>query len=181
MMTYIEEERARLWGDYTMLLDRLRTLDEIENPIIAKEEHSVDIEDIGPDSSDDEPIEEEPVEDFEPTTLEEYLEKNSTPVVEEPISIIPKTEIEALKDKDQKNRKIKSPTRGASSRDIKVIAQYVKAVLKEAGVPMKTSELISRLGEIGIDVSSPYGMLMQVRAYEPKIEKASFGYYQYKW
>lgn len=88
---------------------------------------------------------------------------------------------EILKDIDFNNRAVKTPTRNSGYRDIKVIAQYAKAILKEAGIPLKTAELIKRLEDANINTSSPYSLMQNIRKHEPNIIMAGRGYYQYKW
>lgn len=178
MLDYIETERERLSNQSLNLLDRLRELDEIEAPIpdrkpdlkaLAEILSPVPVIDEIPDVT---PIElYEDTKEFANVPIPEWFPQ------EEEKEIIPKTEIEALKDIDQKNK----PVRTSSQRDVKMIAQYIKAILKSSEVPMKTAELIKQLKEAGIDVSSPYVLLAQASQYEPRIQKAGFGYYQYKW
>jgi hypothetical protein len=214
MMSYIEEERARLWEDYSKLLDRLRQLDEIDRPLIkaapspfipdsnimlfnapqAPQWEATPIADetsVPPIEEEGEPIEEpqqgSTVEEEEQAqyetsdpageneyvfSFEDYLEK----ATEENKSKFTK-EIEELKDKDAKNNPLKTP----STRDVKIVSQYVRAILKEAGVPLKTAELIKRMKEANIDTSSPYVLLSQVRNYDNKVENVAHGFYQYKW
>lgn len=190
MLDYLQKEKERIYNQEMNLLDRLRELDNIEEP-------KAEIPSLHPlyqpDYSNVIPcnltgIELEPEKEWTPCEwahaeeseaqnvetfkeLEQFAEK----------SLIPKTEIEALKDKDQKNNPIKIPTRNSNYRDVKVVAQYIKAILKENEVPMKTSDLIEKLKETGINISSPYVLLAQATKYEPRIQKAKFGYYQYKW
>lgn len=185
MLDYIEAERERLFNQSLNLLDRLRELDGIEGHTLP--EVAEFVQPLLPDYPDIKACNLEDIslqEVFERHTEEnppEELKWEMIPTVETKEDIIPKVEIEALKDKEQKNRPIKNPTRNSKYRDVKVIAQYIKVILKDAGVPIKTAELIKRLKETGVDVSSPYVLIAQATQYEPRIQKAGFGYYQYKW
>jgi hypothetical protein len=199
MMGYIEKERERLWGQYTTLLDRLRELDEIERPFVeevkapvieikhvVKEEPEAETEAPEPfieevavtaEVEEKEEVAEEPIEEMESETqsladiIEQAKEKlNST----KPNYI---KEIEEIKDRDAKN----NPLKNNGTRDVKIVAQFARAILKEKGVPMRTKELIKKLEEANINMSSPYVLLNQVRAHDPKIETVGHGYYQYKW
>lgn len=199
MLDYIEKERNRLFDQSLHLLDRLRELDEIDKPIVKEDEPTFEV-------SKNKLIEEEVHKDipmqipmpfmpnfqkYEPCnltklslpeaniiekmSLAEVIDKINEDHAKEEKAFIPKTEIEAQKDKDEK----KKPVKASSYRDVKVITQYIKAILKEAGVPIRTAELIKRLGETGIDISSPYVLLQQAAQYDPKIQRPKHGFYQY--
>lgn len=181
MMSYIEEERARLWGDYKNLLERLGQLDEIDRPLEA-----------APIEEETEPVVEVPEESMKQNMVSAPIipmvvpEKSLADVIaelnQEAKEEAPRfrKEVEELKDKEYKNRKIKNPTRGGGSADIAVVAQFAKAILKEAGEPIKTSELIQKLREADIKMWSPYSILNQIRKYDQNIENVERGYYQYK-
>ncbi|MCB5366918.1 Rok-like winged helix domain-containing protein [Collinsella aerofaciens] len=181
MMDYIESERTRLWDQYIKLSDRLRELDQIERHVNAtmepKVENAVAVVKVK------DPEKEEEV-NPEGTTVElaefinNYNKENKNQTIENRVEYDRQKEI--LKDIDNKKRSVKTPTRRGKYRDVKVITQYIKAILKEAGVPIKTSELIKRLKETGIDVNSPYALIQQAQQYDPRIERAKFGYYQYR-
>lgn len=181
MMDYIESERTRLWDQYIKLSDRLRELDQIERHVNATMEPKV--ESTATVVKVKEPKKEEEV-NPEGTTVElaefinNYNKENKNQTIENRVEYDRQKEI--LKDIDNKKRPVKTPTRRGKYRDVKVITQNIKAVLKEAGVPIKTSELIKRLREMGIDMSSPYSLIQQARQYDPRIERAKFGYYQYR-
>ena len=181
MMDYIESERTRLWDQYIKLSDRLRELDQIERHVNATMEPKV--ESTATVVKVKEPKKEEEV-NPEGTTVElaefinNYNKENKNQTIENRVEYDRQKEI--LKDIDNKKRPVKTPTRRGKYRDVRVVSQYIKAILKEAGVPIKTSELIKRLKEIGIDVNSPYALISQAQQYEPKIERAKFGYYQYR-
>lgn len=215
MMSYIEEERARLWGDYSKLLDRLRQLDEIDRPITQVVPNPFQ---LGPSGTYHPPVSKDPndnlmlfnapqaptwepipVADETPAPpvekeIEESQQDPETPALngEEYVFSFddflkqakeeeekPKftKEIEELKDRDANNNPLKTP----STRDVKIVSQYVRAILKEAGRPLKTAELIKQMEEANIDTSSPYVLLGQVRNYDPKVENIAHGFYQYKW
>jgi hypothetical protein len=192
MMDYIEREKERLSNQYIGLLDRLRELDELEKPLQKviggglpegkadtlssteiKDKHYngspflADYSHVRPCNLSELSLDEAIKVHNEMYAREEELDHEE--------ELIPKTEIEALKDKDEKNKPVKT----SSQRDVKVVAQFIKAILKEAGIPLKTSELIKRLDEAGINTSSPYVLLQQASQYDPKIQKPKFGFYQY--
>ncbi|QFP93362.1 UNVERIFIED_ORG: hypothetical protein Xoosp15_97 [Xanthomonas phage Xoo-sp15] len=129
-------------------------------------------------------------------TLQEYFEENKEllPNIEEP-----KVEVKEDKPKEDKPKEDKpkeepnkSPVGEASSmlqmkpsfmrgttNDNRIIAQFAKVILKDYGVPIKAKKLLSKLRDAGISMNSPYETLTQIKNYEPSIQKAGHGYYQY--
>jgi hypothetical protein len=175
---YIVEERSRLLEEYKSAMARLSKLDDIDNvhPEIPKK-----VEQSAPALS---PAKQLIPEMVTPqagpiNSLEEAIEAlqvmNGAPTEDKQVYDRQK---EIIKDIDRKNSPVKSKS---TQRDIKKIAQEVVNILKDVGRPIKTRDLIKRLEEKGHKVSSPYGMLNQVKGYEPKIQQVSHGYYQYKW
>jgi len=85
------------------------------------------------------------------------------------------SEKELLREKSTKTpRKKRAKRTSGSFRDNKAVD-----ILKEIGKPIKTADLIKRLREEDIEMSSPYALLNNVRKYEPGIEKVGFGFYQF--
>ncbi|WQZ49501.1 hypothetical protein Z3_185 [Bacillus phage Z3] len=66
-----------------------------------------------------------------------------------------------------------------TTNDNRIIAQFAKVILKDYGVPIKAKKLLDKLRDAGISMNSPYETLTQIRNYEPSIQKAGHGYYQY--
>lgn len=178
MMDYIESERTRLWDQYIKLADRIRELDQIESPVNDTIESK--IESVAVVKAKDIKTKEEVNSEGATLELAEFINNYNKENQTTKNKVEYDRQKEILKDIDNKKRPVKTPTRRGKYRDVKVVSQYIKAILKEAGVPIKTSELIKRLKEIGIDVNSPYALISQAQQYEPKIERAKFGYYQYR-
>jgi hypothetical protein len=174
---YIVEERSRLLEEYKTAMARLSKLDDIDNihpevpkPVVQSAPATTPVKKAEPEmvTPQNSPI----------NSLDEAIaalqvldmETNPAPVYDR--------QKEIVKDIDRKNSPVKSKS---TQRDIKKITQEVVSILKDVGRPIKTRDLIKKLKDKGYDVSSPYGMLNQVKGYEPKIQQVSHGYYQYKW
>lgn len=115
-------------------------------------------------------------------TLQEYFEENK--------ELLGDT-VEVKEDKPKEEPE-KAPVGEASSmlqmkpafmrgttNDNRIIAQFAKVILKDYGVPIKAKKLLEKLRDAGISMNSPYETLTQIRNYEPSIQKAGHGYYQY--
>lgn len=124
-------------------------------------------------------------------TLQEYFEENDKLFkgVEVPNFEAPNLELKEDKPKEEPD---KAPVGEASSmlqmkpafmrgttNDNRIIAQFAKVILKDYGVPIKAKKLLEKLRDAGISMNSPYETLTQIRNYEPSIQKAGHGYYQY--
>ncbi len=124
-------------------------------------------------------------------TLQEYFEENDKLFkgVEVPNFEAPNLELKEDKPKEEPE---KAPVGEASSmlqmkpafmrgttNDNRIIAQFAKVILKDYGVPIKAKKLLDKLRDAGISMNSPYETLTQIRNYEPSIQKAGHGYYQY--
>lgn len=124
-------------------------------------------------------------------TLQEYFEENDKLFkgVEVPNFEAPNLELKEDKPKEEPD---KAPVGEASSmlqmkpafmrgttNDNRIIAQFAKVILKDYGVPIKAKKLLDKLRDAGISMNSPYETLTQIRNYEPSIQKAGHGYYQY--
>ncbi len=124
-------------------------------------------------------------------TLQEYFEENDKLFkgVEVPNFEAPNLELKEDKPKEEPE---KAPVGEASSmlqmkpafmrgttNDNRIIAQFAKVILKDYGVPIKAKKLLDKLRDAGICMNSPYETLTQIRNYEPSIQKAGHGYYQY--
>jgi hypothetical protein len=175
MIEYYKEERNRLLEEMTKATGRLSELDKLDN--------------VHPEYQPKEGIVEEKETQTEPTSnrmsLEEAIEKHNK-LYEPDKEIKPNgnlsLEIDRCKASDkEKNKVTKVPTKRGHYQDVKLISKDIAVILKEAGRPMKTSEIIKKLEEKGIKHKNPYTLLQQAKGYEPKIDKAHFGYYQYKW
>ncbi|USL89492.1 hypothetical protein vBBceHLY2_00216 [Bacillus phage vB_BceH_LY2] len=181
MMSYIENERERLWTSYEGYLDRLRELDDIDRAtkLADKKIEIVRKPEIIPEEPVVEILRKEDVEDLKP--IKEYIEENK----DNPI-VIKEThkynsEIEASKDREYKNRVIKSPVKRGMFNDLRVVAQYAKTILKEHGKSMKAHDLINKLEEANIKLgsNSKYETVRQIMKYEPAIKRVTHGHYQY--
>ncbi|QIW88683.1 hypothetical protein P59_086 [Bacillus phage P59] len=176
---YIVEERTRLLEEYKSAMSRLSKLDDIDN---VHPEITEKVEQSAPALSPAKQIIPEmvPAQPGPINSLEEAIEAlqaiNGVPDSED--KYVYDRQKEIIKDIDRKNSPVKSKS---TQRDIKKITQEVVNILKDAGRPVKTRDIIKKLEEKGHKVSSPYGMINQVKGYEPKIQQVSHGYYQYKW
>lgn len=84
-------------------------------------------------------------------------------------------EIEAAKDKEDYTK------RRGSRQDIQSITKGLVYVLKAKGRPLKKEELFDLYEkEFETKVKSKGNVLRMARDYDPRIEQASWGYYQYR-
>jgi outer membrane biosynthesis protein TonB len=66
-------------------------------------------------------------------------------------------------------------------RDIREMSTTAAAILKEVKKPMQLKDLMAELEDRGYSTNSPYALMAQIMNYQySTIEKAKFGYYQYK-
>lgn len=119
-------------------------------------------------------------------SLQEYFEENKDilPNIEEP-----KVEVKEDKPKEEPEKapvgeassmlQMKPSFMRGSTNDNRIIAQFAKTILKDYGVPMKAKKLLEKLREAGISMKSPYETLAQIKGYEPCIQSAGYGLYQY--
>jgi hypothetical protein len=208
MIDYIEGERLRLWGENVRLLDRLRELDDIERlksqPESTIEEDLVENEekhvtDLTEETEVETATQEEVVETAQETTIEpsgkmslaeaidvynkqveaerENISDTLSPFQQNAAFI---RDLEIMKDVENKRKIAKKRKKGKKYRNTKEVAYEVRTILKDAGRPVKTSDLIEQLKQTGIEIANPYTLLTRVKQQDPRIEKASFGYYQYK-
>ncbi|UXQ88939.1 hypothetical protein Thu_96 [Bacillus phage Thurquoise] len=117
-------------------------------------------------------------------TLQEYFEENKEvlPNVEEPKEEVkedkPEPEVETV-GTDHKNLQMKPALMRGTTNDNQVVSQFAKVILKDYGIPIKAKLLLEKLREAGVVMKSPYETLKQIRNWEPGIQKAGHGYYQY--
>lgn len=179
MMSYIENERGRLWTSYEGYLDRLRELDDIdrETKLADKKIEIVRKPEFIPEEPTVEILRKEDVEGLD--TSKVFLEDNKeTPTVHKEETKY-NSEIEASKDREYKNRVIKNPVKRGMFNDLSMVARYAKAFLQEHGKPMKAQDLINKLEDANIRTGSPYETVRQVMKYEPTIKRVAHGQYQY--
>jgi transcriptional regulator of acetoin/glycerol metabolism len=188
---FIKQEITRLNGEYKLALDRIRQLDEIEakaaapvpTPSQGMDYDSVALVSVAEQAKESAMSLEEAIQRHnqihQPDNSIETPSCNLDPKINLTVKESPRftKQVEELKDKDQK----KAGKRQSSQRDIKKVTADIISILKEAGAPMKTKRLIEALEEKGYDMYSPYVVINQAKAYDPRIDSASFGYYQYKW
>jgi len=104
----------------------------------------------------------------------EKFEDKKDNIIEEKFD---KTEINELKDKE----KVKlTGNIGKNYKDIKIVADKIAFILKEAGQPLKSSKLEEILNkEYGWHWNNFTNTINRVLKYNNKIQKATRGYYQY--
>ncbi|WPF70065.1 hypothetical protein BCVP_CDS0037 [Bacillus phage BC-VP] len=115
-------------------------------------------------------------------TLQEYFEENkeSLPNVEEPKEEVKEDKPEEpVVGTDHENLQMKPSLMRGTTNDNRIVAQFAKVILKDFGVPIKAKLLIEKLRDTGLVLKSPYETLKQIMQYEPGIQKAGFGFYQY--
>lgn len=173
-MNYIQQQQSRLQDDYMKLLDRQRELDDIERAQEPKPEPvAVAVPEV--------PLAEAILshntrfghtDTVQPSGAAGYSSMRNSRYG---------SEIEKLKDSDNKNRVAKNNTKNSPFRDISVVATEIKSILREAGVPMKAKDILAKLEDRGVKMTRfPHQTITQSMKYDNKIEKASFGYYQYR-
>lgn len=107
--------------------------------------------------------------------------QQSKPIIEDDEEDTTSTQEEVNEDDSKVKPPLDRRYGTATRRDIKTITKEVAHILKEKGTPMKVKEIAKKLEEKGIDVKDLYSTIHQVKAYEPRIQKASHGYLQYKY
>ncbi|AMO26016.1 hypothetical protein Blue_194 [Bacillus phage Deep Blue] len=113
-------------------------------------------------------------------TLQEYFEENKD-ILEETVEVKedkPEPKIETV-GTDHKNLQMKPALMRGTTNDNQVVSQFAKVILKDYGIPIKAKLLLEKLREAGVVMKSPYETLKQIRNWEPGIQKAGHGYYQY--
>lgn len=119
-------------------------------------------------------------------TLQEYFEENKEVLAE-----VGEAKVEVKEDKPKKEPE-KAPVGEATkllqmkpsfmrgtTNDNRIIAQFAKVILKDYGKPIKAKLLLQKLRDAGISMKSPYETLAQIKGYEPSIQSAGYGLYQY--
>lgn len=206
LIEYIKDERARLWDEYIKAVGRLAELDRLDNvhPEIKLEVPKTPVQ--IPEVKVESPIVtqviennvEEELED-EQQELDEYKglpladavakwnsERGFGAIEEDKqnqTSLFKASDIEATKDYDNRvNSAVKLHRKRSKQRDIKVLTKDIVSILKEAGRPLKTKDIIDSLEErVGVELKNPYNILSLAKKYEPKIESVKYGFYQYKY
>jgi chorismate mutase len=202
-ISYVKEERSRLLEEYLQAMQRLQKLDNLERmastdldtetmeKIIATASKYTQSQSTNEVTEQEEKSTGEPTNDSsKQMTLEEEInhfnkkrfgdEYNPEEKAEEHIHRFTSKK-EAYLDKDHnKTHVTKVPTKGGHYNDVKKIALEVGSMLKEAGKPLKTSEIIKRLRDNGHRVNSPYSMLDRIKHYNKNVTRVSHGYYQYQ-
>lgn len=176
-MTFIESQMERLQKDYMYLVERSREIDQIETLSKPTESVMVPLPDAKAEltmaevvAKHNATIGQETAPGF--TTVGAYAAKGSSQYI---------SEIEKMKDTEYKNRMVKNDPKKSKYRDMSRIAVDVKNILKDAGRPLKASEIITELGKRGINMEkSPHQVIRNAQGHDSKIERASFGYYQYR-
>lgn len=171
-MNYIQQQQIRLQDDYMKLLDRQRELDAIER---AQEPEPVAV--MVPEV----PLSEAILSHNKRFGHTDSVQPSGAAGYSSVRNSRYSSEIEKLKDSDSKSRVMKNSTKNSSFRDISVVATEIKGILREAGVPMKSKDILAKLEERGVKMTKfPHQTITQSMKYDNKIEKASFGYYQYR-
>lgn len=188
---YTEREANRMYAEYLKqqviyhqsriemvqeelkgVVEKIEKLDSISLPLIDANKIENNIEDQ---------------EDEIAATVKMYNQKHQvmypTTVVDNNDDVPPPFEgpIKATNTSKGKRRgKYKTSRAGAERRDVKKVARLIVNILKEAGEPLTLNEIKVELEGRKVPTHSIYALLQQVREYEPRIAKASWGYYRYK-
>lgn len=202
MMQDITNERSRLTDVYVSLLGRLNELDKVEQPVKAEEKPKKDSDDIGDDEEETQKKEEDSLSsDASPLiSLDNAIvETQPIPIIEENIptqsmvdivnrhnsqlgnelvieraNIIPKIEIEKEKDKLPKK---------SSTLDSDKVTGYIVTVLKKAGKPLSARDIHAKVNDMSEyeikKANFTSNLLPRAVKKNKRIEKATFGYYQY--
>ncbi|APZ82542.1 hypothetical protein Goe24_00790 [Bacillus phage vB_BsuM-Goe24] len=172
-LKYILEERTRLSDQFNFYLDRLRELDSMDSSKLSKTEATVEVAKHGETMSLDEAIKKhnEAAEKYDESPKVQADHKDEEHKKESPKN-------------EKKTKRKKESGRGKGSRnnpyrDIKKISYQVASILKEAGKPVKLADLMKELQSRGVSTHSPHMLMIHIQKYQPKVQKAAFGYYQY--
>lgn len=169
MMNYIEEERNRLFSQYSILLDRLRELDKIDNTTLLAEKQTVE-EDLAFRPLEPNEVDKLPTDIF---NLSELSAKANN-------EMIKTEEEEVVRRHGQTAVSVHQKTK-TKNHNLELVAKEITEILKEISGEVKTSVIIKCLRDRGLDAKNPYQLIKKAIALEPNIEKASHGFYRYKW
>jgi hypothetical protein len=165
MMSEITKERSKLTDAYLLLLNRLDKLNEIE--LYNKRENVVIEENVQ-----EIPAVEESLNDIIDRHNEQF--KDEIEVKVEESNIIPKIEIERELDRLPKNKPM------SSERATSLISE----ILKEAGNPLSAKDIYSKLCDRTnhriTKANFTSNLLQRALKKNKNIERATFGYYQYR-
>lgn len=209
MMNYNEAERARLYASYEVYLDRLRELDEIDRlheqatkveeiKVENFERPMVSIEDVEqanknareefrkiiPEVMDELKVLLDNMKKEEITIAEPTQPKNLCNEIEQPEPEIPPTNVDEPKEVtsvglEPKLLRMKESLKRGSMNDNRVVAQFIKVILKEHVKPMRYKDLVAAIEATGIKMNHPSETIRQAKMYEHTIQSAGHGLYQY--
>jgi len=178
-MDWIKEERRRLTDEYWKALNELKNLDEKLEKSLDGPSDTIDrllnLTESQKESVDNlsKLIPSIPVE----VAIDHWKEMNDTHVSDEPVNeFFTNRQVEEEKEKDEKTQPVKIKKRT----DVRTLAFEVANYLKEQGVPVKMGKICEFMETKAHKIHNPTSMMVQVMNYEPRIERAKKGFYQYK-
>lgn len=177
-MDWIKEERRRLTDEYWKALNELKNLDEKLEKSLNGPSDTIDrllnLTESQKESVDNlsKLIPSIPVE----VAIDHWKKMNDAHVDDEPVNkFFTNRQVEEEKEKDEKTQPVKRRKRI----DVRTLAFEVANYLKEQGVPIKMSKIHEFMETKVYKIHNPTSMMVQVMNYEPRIERAKRGFYQY--
>jgi len=159
------ESRERYMSEYKEAIQRLRVLDDIDRKIEKAEAPAPVIQEAAPS---------EP----QGMSLQEALELYNKERQSEPTS--DDIAFEYNRQEEEKKEQLYKARKYVKLLDHKQLTEEIASILKKAGRPIKSSELKKQLTAMDYPVTNIYSVLQSAMIYDPKIEQAMRGYYQYK-
>mgnify|MGYP001091113174 CR=1 FL=1 len=159
------ESRERYMSEYKEAIQRLRVLDDIDRKVEKEEAPAPVIQETEPPKA-------------ETITLQEALEMYRDKKESE--STTDDKAFEYNRQEEEKKEQLYKEKKYARLLDHKQLTQEIASILKKAGRPIKSNELKKQLNAMDYPVTNIYSVLQSAMIYDPKIEQAMRGYYQYK-
>jgi len=159
------ESRERYMSEYKEAIQRLRVLDDIDRKVEKAEAPAPVIQEAAPS---------EP----QGMSLEEALELYNKERQSEPTS--DDIAFEYNRQEEEKKEQLYKARKYVKLLDHKQLTEEIASILKKAGRPIKSNELKKQLNAMDYPVTNIYSVLQSAMIYDPKIEQAMRGYYQYK-
>jgi len=159
------ESRERYMSEYKEAIQRLRVLDDIDRKVEKEEAPAPVIQEAAPSEPQGMSLQE---------ALELYNKERQSELTSDDIAF------EYNRQEEEKKEQLYKEKKYVRLLDHKQLTEEIASILKKAGRPIKSSELKKQLNAMDYPVTNIYSVLQSAMIYDPKIEQAMRGYYQYK-
>ncbi|AIW03468.1 hypothetical protein CPT_Moonbeam70 [Bacillus phage Moonbeam] len=151
--------------EYKEAIQRLRVLDDIERKIEKEEVPTLVAQEASPSKDQGMSLRE---------ALDQYNKEREAEHTDNDKAF------EYNRQEEEKKEQLYKEKKYVKLLDHKQLTEELAVILKKAGRPIKSSELKKQLNDEGYPVTNMYSVLQSAMIYDPKIEQAMRGYYQYK-